>query len=95
VFDHTWRESAGGKLSLRDLRRVGRALVDYVRKVARNELVRTPVCFNDVPAMLEELSALGVQPLVNTSTTLSVDGVACWFAGVDDALEGQADLGQL
>ncbi len=92
VFGHTWRENAQGDASARDLRHAISALLDFVGKVARNDLVRMPVCFNDVPAMLEALSTLGVQPLVNTSTRLSVDGVDVWFAGVDDELEGQSDL---
>lgn len=92
VFSHTWRESAGGDGGMLDLGHAARALVDFVRKVARNELVRMPVRFNDVPAMLEELSAAGVQPLVNTSMRLCVDGVDVWFAGVDDELEGRSDL---
>ena len=75
-----------------DLGHAVRALLDFAGKVARNDLVRMPVRFNDVPAMLDQLSALGVQPLINTSTRVSVDGVDLWFAGVDDELEGRSDL---
>ena len=92
VFGHTWREGAAGGLSVRDLGSAGRALLEFAGKVARNDLVRMPVRFNDVPAILDELSALGVQPLVNTSARLSIAGVDVWFAGVDDELEGRCDL---
>jgi len=92
VFGHTWRESTGRDFGARDLLHAVRALLDFAGKVARNDLVRMPVRFNDVPGILDRLSAVGVQPLVNTSARLTVDGVDVWFAGVDDELEGRCDL---
>ena len=61
VLGHTWRESAEGGLRFRTSSTLPRALADFVRKVVRNELVRMPVCFNDVPAMIAELEAAGVR----------------------------------
>ena len=93
VFGHTWRQSdAGSRLALADLGPAARKLVDFVWKVLRNELVRLPVAFNDVPGMLAELAARGVTPLVNRAVPLPVGEATVWFAGIDDALEGQADL---
>lgn len=93
VFGHTWRQSdAGSRLVLADLGPAARKLVDFVWKVLRNELVRLPVAFNDVPGMLAELAARGVTPLVNRAVPLPVGEATVWFAGIDDALEGQADL---
>ena len=52
VFGHTWRETEdAGKLRLGDLLGAARKLVDFLRKVLRNELVRLPVAFNDMAAM--------------------------------------------
>ena len=94
VLGKTWRERSEGGLSLRDMRHIARALAAFVRKVVRNELVRMPVCFNDVPAMIEELEREGVQTLVNKSLRLPVDGGEIWLAGVDDEMESHADLAQ-
>ncbi len=71
---------------------IARALVDFVRKVARNELVRQPVAFNDVPAMHAALAERGIRPLVNAAFHLATGGVDLWLAGVDDLTEGQPDL---
>lgn len=92
VLGHTWRESAERGLTLRDVRRLAAALADFVRKVATNELVRQPVCFNDVPAMLRRLKAEGITTLVNASARLTLPDGEVWFAGVDDALESHVDL---
>lgn len=94
VFGHTWRESAEGGLTLGDVRHILRSLADFVRKVVRNELVRMPVCFNDVPEMIVELEKTGVKSLVNTSTRLPLDGGEVWLAGVDDEMESRPDLAQ-
>jgi len=92
VFGHTWRESADGDTGARDWLQVVGALLEFAGKVARNDLVRMPVRFNDVPGILHQLSAIGVQPLVNEPARLTADGVDVWFSGVDDALEGRCDL---
>ena len=92
VLSHTWRESAAAGLTLADISHLARALADFVRKVVRNELVRMPVCFNDVPAMLESLEQAGVRTLVNASTRLPADGAEVWLAGVDDQMESHPDL---
>lgn len=92
VFGHTWRQSADGDIGAPDWRHAAGALLEFAGKVARNDLVRMPVRFNDVPGILDQLSAIGVQPLVNASARLAVDGVDVWFSGVDDALEGRCDL---
>ena len=69
-----------------------RKLADFVRKVLRNELVRLPVAFNDVPAMHAALAARGVQPLVNRAAHVQADGLDLWIAGADDLTEGRPDL---
>jgi hypothetical protein len=92
VVDQTWRESSGGAPTPADLGRLLSALRDFVRKVVRNELVRLPVCFNDVPEMLAELEAEGIQTLVNKSTRLRIAECEIWFAGIDDEMESQPDL---
>lgn len=93
VFGHTWRAIGNeGRLRLADLGIAARKIVGFVWKVLRNKLVRLPVAFNDVPAMLRELEARGVVPLINRAVPLRGDGVEVWFAGVDDALEGRPDL---
>jgi uncharacterized protein len=94
VLSKTWRESAEGGLSPADLKHVLHALRVFVRKVVHNELVRMPVCFNDVPAMLVELEGVGVQSLVNASTRVPVDGGEIWLAGIDDEMESHPDLAQ-
>lgn len=93
VFGRTWRESgtaAGGRLAALAAS-VGK-LADFARKVLRNELVRMPIAFNDVPDMLRALQTCGVMPLVNGAQPLRVASTEIWFAGIDDALEGQPDL---
>lgn len=93
VFGHTWRESGvGSRWSLADIGLAARKLLDFAWKVLRNELVRLPVAFNDVPGMLVELAARGVTPLVNRAVPLRVGQAEIWFAGIDDALEGTPDL---
>ena len=73
-----------------DLLGAARKLVDFARKVLRNELVRLPVAFNDMAAMDAGLISAGVQPLVNTA--VQVPGADLWVAGVDDLTEGFPDL---
>ena len=91
VFDHTWQESVGsGGLKPGDLLGAARKLVDFARKVLRNELVRLPVAFNDMAALDAGLISAGVQPLVNTA--VQVPGTDLWVAGVDDLTEGYPDL---
>ena len=85
VFGHTWR--AG------DLSGTVRQLAGFVRKVLRNELVRLPVTFNDVPAMHAALAEWGVRPLVNRAVRVRGEGVDFWVGGVDDLTEGRPDLG--
>jgi predicted MPP superfamily phosphohydrolase len=92
VLSHTWRESARRGPSVGDVRKLASAFVAFARKVVRNELVRQPVCFNDVPAMLAQLEAVGVTTLVNRSTPLPAEAGAVWFAGVDDDMESHPDL---
>lgn len=93
VFGHTWRESdAGQRWDLADVRLVVRKLLDFAWKVLRNELVRLPVAFNDVPGMLAELAGRGMTPLVNRAVPLRAGQAEIWFAGIDDALEGAPDL---
>lgn len=84
VFGHTWQ--AG------DLLGVVPKLADFARKVLRNELVRLPVAFNDVPAMHAALAERGVQPLVNRAVRVLGAGVDFWVGGVDDLNEGHPDL---
>jgi uncharacterized protein len=92
VFGHTWRETGdAGRLSLGDLLGAARRLVEFFRKVLRNELVRLPVAFNDMAAMDAGLLSAGVRPLVNAA--VQVAGADLWVAGVDDLTEGQPDLG--
>lgn len=91
VFGHTWREAGGaGGPTLGDLLATARKLVDFARKVLRNELVRLPVAFNDMAAMDAGLISAGVRPLVNTA--VQVPGTDLWMAGVDDLTEGFPDL---
>jgi uncharacterized protein len=91
VFGHTWRETGGaGGLTLGDLLATARKIVDFARKVLRNELVRLPVAFNDMAAMDAGLISAGVRPLVNTA--VQVPGTDLWLAGVDDLTEGFPDL---
>jgi predicted MPP superfamily phosphohydrolase len=78
--------------SLVDLYDVVRKLAAFVRKVLRNELVRLPVAFNDVPAMHAALVARGVQPLVNRAVHVQAEGLDLWIAGVDDLTEGGPNL---
>jgi len=100
VFGHTWRESGEvGQLSGSarlpsgaDLAGVVRKLGDFGRKVLRNELIRLPVAYNDVPAMQRELAQRGIRPLVNQAAHVRGAGLDLWVAGVDDLTEGQPDL---
>ncbi len=92
VLGHTWREGGGAALTPGDVKRMAVALKEFVRKVVRNDLVRQPVCFNDVPAMLQELEAQGIKTLVNRSECLSLPAGDVWFAGVDDDMESHPDL---
>ncbi len=91
VFGHTWRgSSATGRPGMSDLLDAARKLVDFVRKVLRNELVRIPVAFNDMAAMDAALAAQGIRPLRNAAAP--VWGNRVWIAGVDDLTEGRPDL---
>lgn len=92
VLSHTWRESTEGRLRAADLKRLVVALAEFGRKVVRNELVRMPVCFNDVPAMIAELERAGVRSLVNASAQVPLDGGEVWLAGIDDEMESHPDL---
>lgn len=93
VFGHTWRASGAGRWwSSADIGLAARKLLDFAGKVLRNELVRLPVTFNDVPGMLAELAARGVTPLVNRAMPVRIGEAEVWFAGIDDALEGAPDL---
>jgi predicted MPP superfamily phosphohydrolase len=93
VFDHTWREGeAAGRPARADLIGALRKLADFARKVLRNELVRLPVAFNDVPAMNADLRACGFTPLVNRAVHVQAAGADFWVAGVDDLTEGRPDL---
>ncbi len=92
MLDETWREGAAGGLNVRDFGRLAKASADYARKILRNELVRMPVCFNDVGAMIGQLEEIGVRSLVNRSMPLHLEGGEVWLAGVDDEMESRPDL---
>lgn len=93
VFGHTWRESGtAGRGNLAGLAVAGRQVAGFIKKVATNQLVRLPVAFNDVPAMMAELAARGVESLVNRAVRVQGHGADLWFAGVDDLVEGRPDL---
>jgi uncharacterized protein len=93
VFGHTWREGeAAGRPARVDLLGALSKLADFARKVLRNELVRLPVAFNDVPAMNADLRTRGVTPLVNQAVHVQAAGADFWVAGVDDLTEGRPDL---
>jgi len=92
IFGHTWRESGEtGRVGAADVVGAVRKLGGFVRKILRNELVRLPVVFNDVPAMHATLRTSGIQPLVNQAVHLQSDGTDLWVAGVDDLTEGKPD----
>ena len=87
VFGHTWQESGNTPGStVHNLVATARKLLDFARKVLRNELVRLPVAFNDMAAMDAGLLSAGVRTLVNTA--VQVDGADLWVAGVDDLPRG-------
>jgi uncharacterized protein len=93
VFGHSSREGEEtGRPARVNLIGAARKLADFVRKVLRNELVRLPVAFNDVPAMNAVLRAQGVTPLVNQVARVQGAGADFWVAGVDDLTEGRPDL---
>jgi predicted MPP superfamily phosphohydrolase len=92
VLSHTWRESLGRGPTVGDVKRLATALVQFAGKIIRNELVRQPVCFNDMPGMLAELEAQGIKTLVNRSIPLQLPEGQVWFAGVDDDMESRPDL---
>jgi predicted MPP superfamily phosphohydrolase len=93
VFDHTWREGEdAGRPERVDLLGAVRKLADFARKVLRNDLVRLPVAFNDVPSMNADLQACGFTPLVNKTVHVQAAGADFWVAGVDDLTEGRPDL---
>jgi uncharacterized protein len=93
VFGHTGREgNEAARPAPGGIADAVRKLGDFIRKVLRNELVRLPVAFNDVPAMNAELRMRGFTPLVNQAVRIQVAGVDLWIAGVDDLTEGRPDL---
>jgi predicted MPP superfamily phosphohydrolase len=94
ILDRTAAGIDGGRLSAQNVKYLARALADFVRKVARNELVRMPICFNDVSEMLVKLADAGVEPLVNASARLPLGDEEVWLAGIDDAMESHPDLAQ-
>jgi hypothetical protein len=67
-------------------------LLDFTRKVLRNERVRMPIAFNDMPAMEAALREAGVEPLVNRARRVPVRDGVLWIAGIDDINEGAPDL---
>jgi uncharacterized protein len=97
VFGHTWHEGEDVTI-VRDTRPLllrgldaAQRIGDFVLKVARNDLVRLPVAFNDMSALRTELAGCGVETLVNSAVPLRVGDRDIWFAGVDDLLEGRPD----
>ncbi len=97
VFGHTWHDGDDvtaqrdtRPLLARGLDAVQR-IGDFVLKVARNDLVRLPVAFNDMAALQTALADCGVETLINAAAPLRVGETDIWFAGVDDLLEGQPD----
>jgi uncharacterized protein len=93
VFGHTWRDGERTpRAAPAEFIGAVRKLGDFARKVLRNELVRLPVAFNDVPAMNAELTSQGLAPLVNQAVRIEAGGVDLWVAGVDDLTEGRPDL---
>jgi predicted MPP superfamily phosphohydrolase len=92
IFGHTWREGEKARPAPRDIIGAIRKLAGFARKVLRNELVRLPVAFNDVPAMNSALALRGFTPLVNRAVRLQAGGADLWVAGVDDLTEGHPDL---
>jgi predicted MPP superfamily phosphohydrolase len=92
VFGHTWQEGGDSRPAPGGMQSTIRKLLDFARKVLRNELVRLPVAFNDVPAMIAELRAQGFVPLLNQAVRIQAGGADLWIAGVDDLTEGHPDL---
>lgn len=88
VFDQTWEASSTEVLA------TAGKLLDFIRKVLRNELVRMPVAFNDMPAMEAALRGAGVEPLVNRARSIPGLNGALWIAGVDDVNEGEPSLAE-
>jgi hypothetical protein len=85
VFDQTSKTSPAATAG---------KLLDFTRKVLRNELVRMPVAFNDMPALEAALRSAGVEPLVNQARAVpGLDG-ALWIAGIDDLNEGAPNLAE-
>jgi hypothetical protein len=93
VFGQTWRpdDTASG-ISAMKLAGAARSLGSFARKVARNELVRLPVAFNDVPLMNAALKDRGILPLMNQAVHIQANDADLWIAGVDDMTEGHPDL---
>lgn len=92
IFDRVQESAATARPGFAEAAATARQMVSFGRKVAYNQLVRLPVAFNDVPAMMAELAARGVRPLVNRAVHVQGRGGDLWFAGVDDQVEGQPDL---
>jgi predicted MPP superfamily phosphohydrolase len=93
VFEQTWQEGKSSSApGIADAKEIARRLLDFVRKVLRNELVRLPVADNDVPAAHVQLRARGVEPLVNRAVHVQAGEMDLWVAGIDDLTEGQPDL---
>jgi uncharacterized protein len=93
MFDVTERASGSGRGSSWTLI-VGVAgkLLDFGRKVLKNELVRLPLAPNDVTAMQAAMEARGITTLVNRAVHVQGVGLDLWIAGVDDETEGQPNL---
>jgi predicted MPP superfamily phosphohydrolase len=85
-------DGGNNRLLLAGLSEVAGKLRAFGRKVWRNELVRQPVAFNDVPAMNAALARIGIQPLVNRAVPVQIGNLELWIAGVDDFTEGKPDL---
>jgi len=76
-----------------------RLLVTQFRQIAlmmsnvlRNRVIRAPVSSNAIGTLLSGLSSQGVEILINRARPLPVGDGRLWIAGVDDLLEGHADV---
>jgi predicted MPP superfamily phosphohydrolase len=100
--DVTWAaEGAGAARSARSrgqqtpgLVTMARRLLDFARKLQRNERVHLPMIYHDMQAMEEALAGIGVHSLVNRAAHIEKDETDLWMAGVDDLWEGTADLAE-
>jgi predicted MPP superfamily phosphohydrolase len=78
------------------IRGISRLIVERTRRMVAafggNERGALRITRNDVGAMLAELAARDVVPLMNRSARVTAPGVDLWFAGVDDMNTGRPDL---